>query len=54
MLFNVHIRKLRTILTRFQTVGNQYHLSQAAACDGTRITTTTNEQEAVPGTLPTF
>ena len=29
-------------------------MSQAAACDGTRITTTTNEQEAVPGTLPTF
>ena len=29
-------------------------VSQAAACDGTRITTTTNEQEAVPGILPTF
>ena len=29
-------------------------VSQAAACDGTRITTTTNEKEAVPGTLPTF
>ena len=32
----------------------KYLVSQAAACDGTRITTTTNEQEAVPGTLPTF
>ena len=29
-------------------------VSQAAACDGTRITTTTSGQEAVPGTLPLF
>ena len=29
-------------------------VSQAAACDGTRITTTTSGQEAVPGTLPIF
>ena len=28
--------------------------SQAAACDGTKFTTTTYGQEAVPGTLPTF
>ena len=27
-------------------------VSQAAACDGTRITTTTSGQEAVPATLP--
>ena len=27
-------------------------LSQAAACDGTRITTTTIGQEVAPGTLP--
>ena len=29
-------------------------LSQAAACDGTMITTTSNDQEVIPGTLPTF
>ena len=30
------------------------YLSQAAACDGTMITTTSNDQEVIPGTLPTF
>ena len=29
-------------------------LSQAAACDGTLITTSAENQEIVPGTLPTF
>ena len=29
-------------------------LSQAAACDGTRITTTAEGQEFVPGTLPIY
>ena len=29
-------------------------VSQAAACDGTLITTTATSQEFVPGTLPTF
>ena len=29
-------------------------VSQAAACDGTMITTTSNDQEVMPGTLPTF
>ena len=29
-------------------------VSQAAACDGTRITTTTTSQETARGTLPTF
>ena len=29
-------------------------VSQAAVCDGTRITTTANEQETSPGALPTF
>ena len=29
-------------------------VSQTAACDETRITTTTTGQEAVPGTLPIF
>ena len=29
-------------------------VSQAAACDGTRITTTASGQEIAPGTLPTF
>ena len=29
-------------------------VSQAAACDGSMITTTSNDQEVVPGTLPTF
>ena len=29
-------------------------VSQAAACDGTRITTTTIGQEVAPGTLPIY
>ena len=29
-------------------------VSQSAACDGTRIETTTSGQEAVPGILPIF
>ena len=29
-------------------------VSQAAACDGTRITTTTQGQETVSGTLPIY
>ena len=29
-------------------------LSQAAACDGTTITTSANGQAIMPGTLPTF
>ena len=29
-------------------------VSQAAACDGTKITTTSFGQEIAPGTLPTF
>ena len=29
-------------------------VSQAAACDGTLITTSAENQEMVPGTLPTF
>ena len=29
-------------------------LSQAAACDGTRITTTSIGQEVMPGTLPLY
>ena len=32
----------------------QISLSQAAACDGTLITTSAENQEIVPGTLPTF
>ena len=31
-----------------------YIVSQAAACDGTTITTTAEGQEITPGTLPTF
>ena len=30
------------------------HLSQAAACDGTKITTTANGQDVAPGTLPIY
>ena len=33
---------------------NTVGLSQAAACDGTMITTTATNQGTVPGTLPTF
>ena len=29
-------------------------MSQAAACDGTTITTTAEGQEIAPGTLPTY
>ena len=29
-------------------------VSQAAACDGTLITTSATSQEVIPGTLPTF
>ena len=29
-------------------------VSQAAACDGTLITTSAGSQEIIPGTLPTF
>ena len=33
---------------------NKTAVSQAAACDGTLITTTATDQGTVPGTLPTF
>ena len=29
-------------------------VSQAAACDGTKIATTASEQEVAPGTLPIY
>ena len=31
-----------------------YSLSQAAACDGNKYTTTASGQETVPGTLPIY
>ena len=32
----------------------EVNVSQAAACDGTKITTTSAGQETAPGTLPIF
>ena len=33
---------------------NRVRMSQAAACDGTRITTTAEGQEVAAGTLPIY
>ena len=38
----------------FKVKQNYYLLSQAAACDGTTVTTSAIGQEITPGTLPTF
>ena len=43
-----------TTLSAFLVLICLRYFVMAAACDGTRITTTFNEQEAVPRTLPTF
>ena len=46
-ILHSQIKSLNTILL---TV----HLSQAAACDGTTVTTSAVGQEYVPGTLPIY
>ena len=45
----VHFYSLQRV-----AISEQEYLSQAAACDGTLITTSAENQEVVPGTLPTF
>ena len=37
-----------------QLIAIIFHLSQAAACDGTTVTTSATGQEFVPGTLPIY
>ena len=48
----VYMQKPSEVLILHSNV--EHLLSQAAACDGTRITTPTTGQEIMPGTLPTF
>ena len=43
-----------TLLYSTHINGGVKSLSQAAACDGTRITTTTIGQQIAPGTLPIY
>ena len=46
-----HVKQISRITTNFKTY---QQMSQAAACDGTTVTTTAEEQEIAPGMLPTF